>query len=71
VLQSITESIPEQYAIAMVAVRYNQEGASLNSKERCLKNPNVEFFKQIILEDLPLFKMLATNGKYSPEDDSA
>jgi hypothetical protein len=27
------------------------------------KNPNEELIKEIILEDLPLFKMLATNGK--------
>ena len=27
------------------------------------KNPNEGLIKEIILEDLPLFKMLATNGK--------
>ena len=27
------------------------------------KNPNEELIKEIILEDLPLFKMLATNAK--------
>ena len=31
------------------------------------KNPNEELIKEIILEDLPLFKMLATNGKTKPE----
>lgn len=53
----------------MLSVCYNQEGGFTNSKDRCLKNPNVKFFKEIILEDLPLFKMLATNGRYSPDDE--
>jgi len=48
-------------------VKIEKEGVSLNSKERCLKNPNMEFFKEIVLEDLPLFKMLATNGRYKAD----
>jgi hypothetical protein len=31
------------------------------------ENPNRQLLKEIIEEDLPLFKMLATNGKYKPE----
>jgi hypothetical protein len=27
------------------------------------KNPNEELIRELILEDLPLLKMLATNGK--------
>jgi hypothetical protein len=53
--------------MASYRVEIEKEDASLNSKERCLKNPNVEFFKEIILEDLPLFKMLATNGRYKAD----
>lgn len=30
------------------------------------RNPNEELIKEIILEDLPLFEMLATNGKSKP-----
>jgi hypothetical protein len=28
------------------------------------KNPNEELIREVILEDLPLFKMLATKGKF-------
>jgi hypothetical protein len=31
------------------------------------KNPNEDLIREIILEDLPLFKMLATNGKIEKE----
>jgi len=34
-------------------------------KEQCLMDPNVEFFKQVIREDLPLLRLLATNGRSS------
>jgi len=34
-------------------------------KKACQDNPNLEFFKEIIKEDLPLLKLLATNGKRS------
>ncbi len=27
------------------------------------KNPNESLIREVIIEDLPLFKMLATNGK--------
>jgi hypothetical protein len=30
------------------------------------KNPNEELIRELILEDLPLLKMLATNGKSKP-----
>ncbi len=32
-------------------------------KRICENNPNVELIRQAIKEDLPLLKMLATNGK--------
>jgi hypothetical protein len=32
------------------------------------KNPNEQLIREIIQEDLPLFKMLATNGKYRPTE---
>jgi len=40
----------------------------MDRKKMCQENPNVEFFKQIIQEDLSLLKMLATNGKYIPDE---
>jgi len=30
-------------------------------------NPNRKMLREIIQEDLPLFKMLATNGKYKEQ----
>jgi hypothetical protein len=31
------------------------------------ENPNRQLLREIIEEDLPLFKMLATNGKSKPD----
>jgi hypothetical protein len=32
------------------------------------KNPNEALIREIIKEDLPLFQMLATNGKSKPQE---
>jgi len=32
------------------------------------KNPNENLIREVIIEDLPLFKMLANNGKGKLED---
>jgi len=39
-------------------------GLSIGSK--CPKNPNEDLIRRLALEDLPLLKMLATNGKHMP-----
>ncbi len=33
-------------------------------KKGCQENPNLAFFREILEEDIPLLKMLATNGKH-------
>jgi len=40
-------------------------GKMMGLKQQCLTNPNVELFKQVIREDLPLLRLLATNGRSS------
>ncbi len=35
----------------------------LSMEPKCSKNPNDGLIREIIAEDLPLLKMLATNGK--------
>ena len=37
----------------------------MDRKKICEENPNLEFFREIIREDLPLLKMLAANAKTS------
>lgn len=32
-------------------------------ESKCLKSPNEEVMRQLALEDLPLLRMLATNGR--------
>ena len=36
-------------------------------KRNCRDNPNLEFFREILKEDIPLLKMLATNGKHKSD----
>ena len=36
----------------------------MDKKKICEENPNVEFFRDVIRENLPLMKMLATYGKH-------
>lgn len=38
-------------------------GGGLSMEPKCSKNPNDRLIREIIAEDLPLLKMLATNGK--------
>ena len=38
----------------------------MDKRKICEENPNAEFFKQVIEEDMSLLMMLATNGKYKP-----
>lgn len=35
-------------------------------KKLCPENPNAELIRDLIREDLPLLKLLATNGKKAP-----
>jgi hypothetical protein len=39
----------------------------MDKKKICEENPNVEFFREVIRENLPLMKMLATNGKHESD----
>jgi len=51
--------------LAASEVRRSKKSKSRLSMERP-KNPNEQLIREIIQEDLPLFKMLATNGKDKP-----
>lgn len=35
-----------------------------------MKGSNAELIKELIQEDLPLLKMLATNGRYKPKTET-
>jgi len=34
--------------------------------KECDKNPNADVIRSLAMEDLPLLKMLATNGRFKP-----
>jgi hypothetical protein len=36
-------------------------------KKVCQDNPNAELIRELIREDLPLLKLLATNGKHKSD----
>jgi hypothetical protein len=56
-----------RFIIHILELRRSKRFKSGLSMERP-KNPNEQLIREIIQEDLPLFKMLATNGKYKPAD---
>jgi len=60
--------LPKGTGIDRVCGRSERQGRSYDtegSQEK--KNPNEGLIREVILEDLPLFEMLATNGKSKSE----
>lgn len=43
-------------------------GGGWSMAKECDKNPNAGVIRLLAIEDLPLLKMLATNGKYKPSE---
>jgi len=60
--------LPVVSGVDVVKAEGSSSGSGGLSVERP-KNPNEDLIREVILEDLPLFKMLATNGKSKSETE--